>query len=137
MKKLKQYLNETLNDDENINAFCILKPGFLQYENEWFDMIEQNNWYIENKKEVTMTRQQAKTLYEPHKDKDFYNDLVDYMCSSKVIIITAYKDCDDPIGEMDKLKKHFRKLYGKNEMKNGMHSSDSLTNVKRESKIFF
>jgi nucleoside diphosphate kinase len=73
MKKLEQYINESLYD-ENINAFCILKPGFLQYENEWFDMIEQNNWYIENKKELTMTRQQAKTLYEPHKDKDFYDD---------------------------------------------------------------
>lgn len=136
MKELEQYLIESINNDENINAFSILKPGFLQYEDEWFSLLENNNWLIENRKKLTMTRKQAKELYKFNADKDFYNDLVDYMCSGKVIVITAYKDCENPIKEMDKLKDKFRKKYGKDEMRNGMHSSDSLANVKREAKIF-
>ena len=36
---------------------------------------------------------------------------------------------------MKEIKHHFRDKYGKDEMKNCMHSSDSLDNVKRESKI--
>lgn len=136
MKELEQYLIESINTDENINAFSILKPGFLQYEDKWFSLLENNNWLIENIKKLTMTRKQAKELYKFNADKDFYNDLVDYMCSGKVIVITAYKDCENPIKEMDKLKDKFRKKYGKDEMRNGMHSSDSLTNVKREAKIF-
>ena len=136
MKELEQYLIESINTDENINAFSILKPGFLQYEDKWFSLLENNNWLIENRKKLTMTRKQAKELYKFNADKDFYNDLVDYMCSGKVIVITAYKDCENPIKEMDKLKDKFRKKYGKDEMRNGMHSSDSLANVKREAKIF-
>lgn len=136
MKELEQYLIESINTDENINAFSILKPGFLQYEDKWFSLLENNNWLIENRKKLTMTRKQAKELYKFNSDKDFYNDLVDYMCSGKVIVITAYKDCENPIKEMDKLKDKFRKKYGKDEMRNGMHSSDSLANVKREAKIF-
>ena len=136
MKELEQYLIESINNNENINAFSILKPGFLQYEDEWFSLLENNNWLIENRKKLTMTRKQAKELYKFNADKDFYNDLVDYMCSGKVIVITAYKDCENPIKEMDKLKDKFRKKYGKDEMRNGMHSSDSLANVKREAKIF-
>lgn len=136
MKELEQYLIESINTDENINAFSILKPGFLQYEDKWFSLLENNNWLIENRKKLKMTHKQAKKLYKFNADKDFYNDLVDYMCSGKVIVITAYKDCENPIKEMDKLKDKFRKKYGKDEMRNGMHSSDSLTNVKREAKIF-
>ena len=38
---------------------------------------------------------------------------------------------------MDKLKDKVRDMWGKSEMRNAMHSSDSLKNVKRETKIIF
>ena len=38
---------------------------------------------------------------------------------------------------MKKLKNKARDAWGKSEMKNAMHSSDSLENVKRESKVVF
>ena len=38
---------------------------------------------------------------------------------------------------MDKLKDKVRDAWGKDDMKNGMHSSDSLENVKREYKLIF
>ena len=38
---------------------------------------------------------------------------------------------------MKKLKDKARDAWGKSEMKNAMHSSDSLKNVERESKIVF
>ena len=44
----------------------------------------------------------------------------------------SYVDCAN---DMKKLKDKVRKNWGKDEMKNGMHSSDSLENVNRESKI--
>jgi nucleoside diphosphate kinase len=36
-----------------------------------------------------------------------------------------------------KLKDNIRKTYGKDEMRNAIHSSDSKANVKRESNIYF
>ena len=50
---------------------------------------------------------------------------------------TCHKDCADPIKEMKKLKHKARDAWGKSEMKNAMHSSDNLENVKRESKVVF
>ena len=49
----------------------------------------------------------------------------------------CYKECEDPIEQMDSLKDKVRDKWGKNDMKNAMHSSDSIENVKRESKIVF
>jgi nucleoside diphosphate kinase len=41
----------------------------------------------------------------------------------------------ETFNDMKKLKDKVRENWGKDEMKNGMHSSDSLENVNRESKI--
>ena len=38
---------------------------------------------------------------------------------------------------MDKIKDEIRKKWGKDDMKNAMHSSDSLQNAARESNIIF
>ena len=41
------------------------------------------------------------------------------------------------IALMKEIKQHFRDKYGKSEMKNCMHSSDSLENVQKEGRIIF
>ena len=51
--------------------------------------------------------------------------------------IWGYKGEDNPIELMDKIKDHFRNKYGKDDMKNVMHSSDSLEHVQKEGKIIF
>ena len=53
------------------------------------------------------------------------------------IAIWGYEESGDPIKKMDEIKDHFRDKYGKDEMKNVMHSSDSKENVMREAKIIF
>lgn len=60
------------------------------------------------------------------------------MSSDKCICYQLYnKDTKNPIEDLKKVKDIARKKWGKNEMKNCMHSSDSEDNVKRESKICF
>ena len=49
--------------------------------------------------------------------------------------MTCKKLCNDPIQDMNIFKDKIRSEWGKDEMKNAMHSSDSLENVIRESKI--
>ena len=120
-----------------INGFCVLKPEFLEYEDDWINMLKNNGWTIVQKVKKTLTPAQAKDLYKPHENEKFYNDLCDYMCSGDCICCSCYKECDDPIKEMDKLKERVRENWGKDEMKNAMHSSDSIENIKRESNICF
>ena len=134
MKTLIRFIKE---QSAELNAFVILKPEFLKYEQQWLDMLTNNDWQIIQKKKLKLTHEQAEELYKMHKDKDFYKDLCDYMSSDDCICCTCHKDCKDPINEMKKLKDKARDAWGKSEMKNAMHSSDSLKNVERESKIVF
>lgn len=134
MKTLIQFIKE---QSAELNAFVILKPEFLKYEQQWLDMLTNNDWQIIQKKKLKLTHEQAEELYKMHKDKDFYKDLCDYMSSDDCICCACHKDCKDPINEMKKLKDKARDAWGKSEMKNAMHSSDSLKNVERESKIVF
>lgn len=134
MKTFTQFIKE---QNAGLNAFVILKPEFLKYEQQWLDMLKNNDWQIIQKKKLKLTHEQAEELYKMHKDKDFYKDLCNYMSSDDCICCTCHKDCGDPIKEMKKLKDKARDAWGKSEMKNAMHSSDSLENVERESKVVF
>ena len=134
MKTFTQLINES-NDE--LNAFVILKPEFLKHEQQWIDMLKNDGWQIIQKKKLKLTHDQAEELYKMHKGKDFYKDLCNYMSSDDCICCTCHKDCGDPIKEMKKLKDKARDAWGKSEMKNAMHSSDSLENVERESKVVF
>ncbi len=135
MKSLTQFILESKNLE--LNGFCILKPEFLDHEEDFLALLKNNNWDIIQKKKLLLTKEQSSNLYSPHKGKDFYKDLCDYMSSGECLCCSCHKDCDDPIEDMKKLKDKVRKNWGKDEMKNGMHSSDSLENVNRESKIVF
>lgn len=135
MKSLTQVISES---SLSINGFVILKPGFTKYKDELLTLLKNDNWQPIQIEELTLSDKQAKELYSPHKDKDFYNDLCSYMISGEIIAISLHKDCQDPIGDMNKIKNKVRKVWGNgDDMKNVMHSSDSLENVERESKIVF
>lgn len=135
MKSLKDFINES--KENYVNAFVILKPEFLEHEDKWLKMLDEDEWDILDKKKLTLTKEQAEQLYMMHKGKDFYDDLVEYMSSGECLCAKCYKECEDPIEEMGSLKDKVRDKWGKNDMKNAMHSSDSIENVKRESKIVF
>ncbi len=132
MKKFSDIIKK-----ENNNAFVILKPGFLDKEKTWIDALQNDGWKIIQRERKHLDIDTAKKLYEMHKDKDFYLDLCEYMSSDECVCCTCYKNCKDPIKEMSKLKDNIRDLWGKSEMKNAMHSSDSMENVRRETKIIF
>ena len=136
MKSFRQ--TYSIKEESNqINGFVILKPEFLDHEEDFLTLLKNNGWDVIQKSKRTLSNDEAKELYKMHKDKDFYNDLCKYMSSSDCLCCLCHKDCKDPIKDMDSLKDKVRKSWGKDDMKNGMHSSDSLENVNRESKLIF
>lgn len=134
MKSLKQFLFESVQE---VNGFVMLKPEFLDKSEEWCKMLQNNGWQIIQKKEFIMPNDMANELYIMHKNKPFYKDLCKYITSDKCLCALCHKDCDNPIEDMKTLKDKVRKAWGKDEMKNAMHSSDSLENVKREKNLVF
>ena len=136
MKSFKKtyMINE---DASSVNGFVILKPEFLNHEEDFLKLLDNNGWKVIQKMKKKLSQAEAEELYKMHKEKDFYKDLCKYMCSDDCLCCLCHKDCKDPIKDMDALKDKVRKTWGKDEMKNGMHSSDSLENVNRESKLIF
>lgn len=133
MKSLSQFIKESI--DGGFNEFCILKPGFIDKKSEFENELKNDSWQIMKQQQCQLTLLQAKNLYKPHKDKDFYKDLCNYMSSDECVCYAVKKDCDDPIKDMDLFKDRIRKVWAKDEMRNAMHSSDSKENVGRESHI--
>jgi len=133
MKSLVEYILE--NIQEEVNGFCILKPEFLEHEEEFEKLLMNNKWSIIQKVKRTLSKPEAEELYIGMNDKDFYDDLCTYMASDDSISYLCHKDCKNPIEDMKKLKDKVRKSWGKDEMKNAMHSSDSKENVEREYKL--
>lgn len=133
MKTLVDFIKESI--DGGFNEFCILKPGFIDKKSDFENELKNDNWQIMRQYQCQLTPLQVKNLYKPHKDKDFYKELCDYMSSDECVCYTVKKDCEDPVKDMDIFKDRIRKAWSKDEMRNAMHSSDSKENVIRESHI--
>lgn len=148
MKTLYKYILETQLpeivkvgdksvEQDQINGFCILKPGFLDHETDFKNLLTNNAWRIIQTVRRTLTHEEAEELYKMHKKKKFYKDLCDYMSNGDSICCMCYKECDNPVKDMKTIKDMARNAWGIDDMRNAMHSSDSLENVKREYKLIF
>lgn len=136
MKSFKTIIEKKAIENNTPNGFCILKPEFVdEYEEDFDNLLHHYGWNIINKKRVRLTPDQASKLYVNLEQKPFYPDLVDYMSSGDCICCSCRGNFKDPIKEMCDLKTHVREMWGKDEMKNAMHCSDSLDNVIRECNI--
>jgi len=130
MKDLSSYIIES----ENKKEFMVIKPEFLEYRNEILDYLKEHNIIPIRELRKTLSMKEAKNLYKVHSKEDFYEDLCKYMSSGDSI---GFVLCNYGNNTMDELKDEIRKRYGKDEMRNAIHSSDSGLNVYRESKIYF
>lgn len=122
-------------------TLAILKPEVLieqKYE-EIIAIIQTFGFKVTKMAQLKMTGAQAQSLYEEHKGKVFYEDLVEYMCSSEVIALVlekqdAVNSFRKLMGSSDLSKNHpstLRYKFAKNEQSNAVHGSSSI-----ESAIF-
>ena len=141
--KTLNYIIEHLSTPKDCKAFIIIKPGFLEYTDEIFNYCIDKGFIMhDHTNPMKLSDGQIKELYKCHKGKDFYGDLCKYMASDDIVAAEFVWDYDKHPGEntillMKDIKQHFRDKYGKDEMRNCMHSSDSLENIQREGKIIF
>jgi len=143
MKLLSEYIKEHLHTPEDCKAFIIIKPGFIKYQDEIFKYINKKGFImIDHTNPMKLTDKQVRDLYGCHKTEEWYDDLCKYMVSGEIIAAIYTFDYNkhpgvNTIKLMKDIKHHFRDKYGKDDMRNCMHSSDSLEHVQREAKIIF
>ena len=128
-------------------TLAILKPDSVRknYTGDIIKMILAAGFKIKGMKMMRMTPESAKIFYLVHKDRPFYNDLVEYMTSGHCIPMALEKE--NAVAEYRKLigatdptqaeEGTVRKLYAKDKAENAVHGSDSDENAEIEIAHFF
>ena len=94
---------------------------------------------------TTLTRAQARSFYEVHRERPFYGSLVDFMTSGPCIPMVlesadAVAKLRRVIGATDPAEAEdgtVRRLYAESKERNAIHASDSDENARREIAFFF
>lgn len=128
-------------------TLAILKPDCLmkKVQGKVIQHILDAGFEVKGMRLTALTRESAEKFYEVHKERPFYNDLVDYMTSGPVIPMCLEKD--NAVADFRKLigatnpanaeEGTIRKLYAESIEKNIVHGSDSPENAKNEIAHFF
>jgi len=128
-------------------TLAIVKPDAVKKNviGEITAMITKAGFAILGLRMTKLSKAQASAFYEVHKERPFYGELVDYMCSGKIVAIAlekenAIEDYRKLIGSTDPKEADegtVRKLYGESKSYNAVHGSDSAENGIREVSFFF
>jgi len=128
-------------------TLCIIKPDAVEKDvaGNIIAMIQKAGFKILAMKMTRLTPAQAGAFYEIHKERPFYQDLINYMISGPIIPIAlekenAVEDYRVFIGSTNPenaAEGTVRKLYGESIERNAVHGSDSPENGKIEVAFFF
>lgn len=128
-------------------TFSIIKPNAVRTGKTGpiLAMINEAGFEISAMKMLRMTREQAEKFYEVHRERPFYDSLVEFMSSGPVFVMilrheNAVEEFRKLIGATDPAKAEpgtIRKIYAVSVQMNAIHGSDSDENAVRESDFFF
>ena len=128
-------------------TFSIIKPDATKRNitGSINKIIEDNNLVIIAQKRTKLSKEKAEGFYSIHKDKPFFNDLIEYMTSGPVIVqvlqgdnaVENYRRIMGATNPENAEKGTIRKEYALNIQENSVHGSDSEENAKIEIKYFF
>lgn len=131
----------------NNKTLAILKPDTVRDNNTGavIKMITDAGFKIKAMKLMKLSKESARGFYEVHKERFFFNELVDYMTSGPCIPIAlekenAVEDFRKLIGATDPAQADegtIRKLFAKDKQQNAVHGSDSDENAAKEISHFF
>ena len=140
MKLLKEFLQLGIFNSDKAYIFTVVKPGSLQYTQKIIEKFEENGWRVSKIRTKHLLSKEAHKLYAIHKKKDFYKSLCEYMSSGNSTAIIYTKDepmSEKVFKEVKQIKDEIREKYGESDMRNVLHSSDSLEHMVEEIKIYF
>jgi len=128
-------------------TFSILKPDATRRNltGKVNAVIEAAGLRIVAQKRIRMSKAQAETFYEVHKERPFFGELVEFMTSGPVVVqvlegddaVARYRDVMGATNPAQAAEGTIRKLYAESVGENSVHGSDSGDNAKIEIAQFF
>ena len=132
-------------------TFAMLKPDIAADEatvRQIKARIEDAGLAIEREERGFLSREQCEEFYLEHKDRSFYGELVEFMCSGEVVKLEL--SGDDAVARWRALigptnstvarerePSSLRALYGTDGSKNAAHGSDAPESAERELALMF
>jgi nucleoside-diphosphate kinase len=131
----------------NNKTFTMIKPDATSkgYTGAILDQIIKAGFSVKAMKWIHLSPAQAGTFYEVHKERPFYQELVDFMSSGPIVAAILEKDnavadfrtligATNPAqAEEGTIRKKFAASIGEN----AVHGSDSNENAAIEGNFFF
>ena len=128
-------------------TFSIIKPDATKRNitGSINKVIEDSGLRIIAQKRIRLSNDQAKNFYSIHKERPFFNDLIEYMTSEPVVVqilsgencVARYRAIMGATNPENAEEGTIRKLFALNVQENSVHGSDSEDNAKNEINFFF
>ncbi len=128
-------------------TLSIIKPDAmkLKYSGKIIDFIEEKGFTIVAQKKIVLTKSQAQAFYLVHRERPFFQELVDFMISGSILVqiieakdaVSYYREVMGSTNPDEAKEGTIRKLYGTNIQCNAVHGSDSIENASIETSFFF
>lgn len=129
------------------HTFSIIKPDAVKrgLEIEIQKMLQDHGLKIIAQKRMTIDKLTAEKFYQEHREKSFFNAMIENICAGEVIVqvlegVNAIKKNREVMGATnpsDAAEGTIRKAFGINIDFNSVHGSDSVESAAREIEIFF
>jgi nucleoside-diphosphate kinase len=128
-------------------TLCIIKPDAVRKNvaGEIIAMIQGAGFKILGMKLLQLSQSDGEKFYEVHRERPFYQSLVEFMSSGPVVTIALEKenavaDYRKLIGATDPAEAEegtVRKRFAASKGENAVHGSDSVENGRQEIGFFF
>jgi len=128
-------------------TFSMIKPVAMAHSKmgDILSLIISSGFRVAALKLMVLSRKQAETFYEVHKERPFYDDLVNFMISGPIVAMVLEKDnavvdYRKLMGNTDPAKAEkgtIRQLFALDIQRNAVHGSDSEENAVHEISFFF
>ena len=128
-------------------TFAIIKPDAVKngHTGDIYDKIQKLNFKVIGAKLLRMSQDQAEGFYEIHKERPFFNDLIQFMTSGPCMVLALEKEnavesWRKAIGSTNPQEAEegtIRKDFASNVQENAVHGSDSNENAQKEIAFFF
>ena len=128
-------------------TLSIIKPDAVAKNviGKIIDRFETNGLRIAAMKKIRLSKEDVAKFYEVHKERPFFNDLVEYMTSGPVVVMVlegenAVAKNRELMGATDPKEAApgtIRADFAESIEANAVHGSDSLENAQKEIAFFF
>ena len=128
-------------------TFSIVKPDAVRRNliGKIYDRFETGGLRVIASRMIQLTRSQAQDFYAVHRERPFYNDLVDYMTSGPVVVqvlegesaITRNREIMGATNPADAAPGTIRADFAESVEANAVHGSDAPETSREEISFFF